>query len=378
MKKILLVATVQSHICQFHRPLAEMLRTLGDVEIHVAARDNLKEKNGLKLDFADCVFDVPFSRSPKSADNIKAYSQLKRIIADNHYDVIHCNTPMGGIVARLAALQARKNGTKVFYTAHGFHFYRGASKLNWLIYYPIEKLFSRITDCQITINQEDFQLASQKFHCPVEHIHGVGVDPERYHAIPNEERWALKEKLRLSQDKRYILCVGELLPNKNQAMVIKAMKRVVQKHPEAMLLLAGNGSEHQNLVQLTDTLQLQEQVRFLGYVTNLQEYQQISEIAVSCSKREGLPLNLIEAMLTENALLATRNRGHDELIVDGENGYLVDSGDVEYLAEKLLLLLEDPTLSRKLGIAGHAVGMNYAKGRVQAELKNIYLKYQDE
>ena len=122
MKKVLLVATVQSHISQFHRPLAELLHLYG-YEVHVAAKNNLAEKNGLKLDFADKVFDVPFSRSPKSKDNILAYKILKSILDEGQYDVVHCNTPMGGVVTRLAARKARKKGTKIFYTAHGFHFY---------------------------------------------------------------------------------------------------------------------------------------------------------------------------------------------------------------------------------------------------------------
>ena len=130
-------------------------------EVHVAARDNLAEKNGLKLDFAEKVFDVPFSRSPKSKDNIKAYKQLKKIIDEGQYDVIHCNTPMGGIVTRLAARKARKNGTKVFYTAHGFHFYKGAPKKNWIVFYPIEKFFANhYTDKLITITNEDYDLAN--------------------------------------------------------------------------------------------------------------------------------------------------------------------------------------------------------------------------
>lgn len=168
MLKILMTATVQSHICQFHRPLIEMLRENDEVEIHVAAKDNLSEKNGLKLDFADKVFDVPFSRSPKSIDNVKAYKKLKKIIQSEQYDIIHCNTPMGGIVTRLAASNVRTANPKIFYTAHGFHFYEGAPKKNWLIYYPIEKIFSHRTDKLITINKEDYELASEKFDCVVE------------------------------------------------------------------------------------------------------------------------------------------------------------------------------------------------------------------
>ena len=179
MKKVLLVATVQSHICQFHRLLADLLHEHG-CEVHVAARNNLAEKNGLRLDFAEKVFDIPFSRSPKNPVNMKAYRQLKQIIEDEGYDVIHCNTPMGGILTRMAAKKARKKGTKVFYTAHGFHFYRGAPKKNWMVYYPIEKWFARKTDKLITIVSEDFNTAAAKFSCPVYRIHGVGVDEKRY------------------------------------------------------------------------------------------------------------------------------------------------------------------------------------------------------
>ena len=164
--KVLLTATVQSHIVQFHKPLVEMLHAHG-CEVHVAARDNLAEKNGLKLDFVEKVYNVPFARSPKSVDNLKAYEQLKKIIDDGHYDIVHCNTPMGGIVTRLAARDARKNGTKVIYTAHGFHFYQGAPKKNWLLFYPVEKFFSRLTDILITITHEDYKLAKEKFHCQV-------------------------------------------------------------------------------------------------------------------------------------------------------------------------------------------------------------------
>ena len=121
--RVLLVATVQSHICQFHKPLVSMLHEHG-CEVHVAARNNLAEKNGLTLDFVDQVFDLPFERSPFSGKNVVAYQDLKRIIARGGYDVVHTNTPVGGMVGRLAARKARKSGCKVFYTAHGFHFFR--------------------------------------------------------------------------------------------------------------------------------------------------------------------------------------------------------------------------------------------------------------
>lgn len=370
-KKVLLTATVQSHICQFHRPLAEVLHAHG-YEVHVAARDNLAEKNGLKLDFAEKVYDVPFSRSPKSPDNIRAYRELKKILEQEHYDVIHCNTPMGGIVTRLAARKAGKQGTKVFYTAHGFHFYKGAPKKNWLVFYPIEKLFSRITDTLITITHEDYALAAKKFHCRVAHMHGVGVDAQRYHCASPEERAEVRQKLGFDPQQKILLCVGELLPNKNQAMAVRMMDIVRKTFPDALLLLAGNGPQRENLEQLTQELSLQKHVRFLGYCTELEKYQQAADVLVSCSKREGLPLNIVEAMLSGNPVVATQNRGHRELVKPEETGYLVKVNDTEAMAQAVLALLKDERKRSCMGAEAAAFAKQYSFATVKQALEEIY------
>ena len=245
-KKVLLTATVQSHICQFHKPLCKLLQNHG-YEIHVAARNNLAEKNGLKMEYVDKVFDVPFDRSPFSSKNLKAYMVLRGILKENSYDVIHTNTPMGGMVTRIAANKyRRKNGTKVFYTAHGFHFYNGAPKKNWLIYYPIEKAMSFLTDTLITITNEDFELAKKKFHCKTVRIHGVGASSERFKRITDEEKAKLRAELGYDENINIILNVGELKANKNQKAAIKAMAEIVKTYPKAKLLIAGNGEELDN------------------------------------------------------------------------------------------------------------------------------------
>lgn len=369
--KVLLTATVQSHICQFHKPLVEVLHSYG-YEVHVAAKDNLAEKNGLKLDFVEKVYDVPFARSPKSKDNFRAYKELKKIIEKEHYDVVHCNTPMGGIVTRLAAHKARKSGMKVYYTAHGFHFYKGAPKKNWIVFYPIEKLFSRITDKLITITKEDYELAKQKFHCKVEQIHGVGVDEKRYHAVSKEEKDRLRKDLGYSEKQKVILCVGELLPNKNQKMIISAMRGIVRQYSDAKLLIAGNGSEKENLEELIKSYHLENNVRMLGYVTNLQEYQKIADVCVTCSKREGLPLNVVEAMLAETPVVATKNRGHRELLRNGETGFLVDVDADITLGNRVVELLSDENMYEKIQLNAKNYAKAYTFDNVKKELMKVY------
>ena len=371
MKKVLLTATVQSHIAQFHRPLAEVLHEHG-YELHVAARNNLGEKNGLSLDFADKVFDVPFSRSPKSPDNVKAYFQLKKILAADTYDVVHCNTPMGGIVTRLAAVKARKQGTRVFYTAHGFHFYKGASKKNWLVFYPVEKIMAGFCDTLITITKEDRRLAGQKFHTNVEHIHGVGVYTERYHAVSDAEKLQMRSKEGLKDSDFVILCTGELNQNKNQKALIKAAAELKESIPGLKILLAGNGPLEQELRMQIRELGVEDEVRLLGYRTDLEKVTPAADLVVSCSYREGLPLNILEAMLCCKPVVASVNRGHRELVRTGYNGYLVPPDSPAKYAEAIKKIYNSRKLAEQLGENGFRMAQPYTAASVKKELSRIY------
>ena len=371
MKKVLLVATVQSHICQFHKPLVKLLHDYG-YEVHVAAHNNLAVKNGLKLDFVEKVFDVPFERSPFSPKNIGAKNQLKRIIDEGGYEVVHCNTPVGGIMTRLAAKSARKHGTKVFYTAHGFHFYKGASKKNWAMYYPIEKHFARLTDKLITITKEDYALASQKFKTTVCYMHGVGANNEKYKAVSNEEKAKLRAEQGYNNDEIIFLCTGELNENKNQSTVIDAFEIVSSKYPNTRLLLAGNGPTDEMLKAKIKEKNLDDKINMLGYRTDLETFTELCDIVVSASFREGMPLNIMEGMICEKPIVASNNRGHRELIVNGETGYIVDAHSAESFAEKMLEFIEDEEKRISFGKRGAEHIKPWCMDSIREELKKIY------
>ncbi|MBR3381734.1 MAG: glycosyltransferase family 4 protein [Clostridia bacterium] len=369
--KILYTSTVLSHICQFHLPHMKNLREAG-WEVHVAAHDNLAVKNGLRLKNCDKFIEVPFDRSPKSPNNVKAYRQLKKLLAEEHYDVILCNTPMGGIVTRLAAKKARKRGTKVVYMAHGFHFFKGASKKNWLVYYPIEKHMARLCDMLITVNNEDYELAKRKFggRTKVEHIHGVGVDENRYHPATEAEQRAMREAEGLSQDDFVILCTGELNENKNQSTLIRAAALLKDRLPNLKVLLAGNGPKEQELRRLISDERLEGVVRLLGYRTDLEKLTPAVDLVVSCSRREGMPLNIIEAMLCKKPVVASHNRGHDELVSE-ETGALIPAGDVRGFAEAVLSYAKDPEKRAIAGERGAVRAAPYSVGDVKKEFARI-------
>ncbi len=370
--KVLLVATVQSHIGQFHKPLIRVLKKHG-VEVHVAARNNLAEKNGLALENVDQIFDIPFSRSPKSKDNIKSYKQLKKIINEGNYDIVHCNTPMGGITTRLAARKARKKGTKVFYTAHGFHFYEGAPKKNWLVFYPIEKYFAKhFTDKLITITKEDYNLANSKFKTDVCYIHGLGINYQKYCNVSKLSKEELRKKYGYDDCSCIFLCVGELNKNKNQSTVIKAMSKVVSKLPDSKLLIAGNGPLDQELKDLVKELGLEKNIDFLGYTLELDKYLAISDISVSFSYREGLPFNIMEAMLCERPVIASYNRGHRELIENDKTGIIVKSMDINEISEKMIMLAIDEQMKEKFTRNASEFVLNFIDSAVEKELEKIY------
>ena len=364
--KILYTATVLSHICQFHLPHMQHLQEQG-WEVHVAAHDNLAVKNGLQLKYCDKFIETPFSRSPKSTDNLKAYKQLKKLLSEEHYDVILCNTPMGGIVTRLAAKKTRKQGTKVIYMAHGFHFYKGSSKKAWLVFYPIEKYMAKKCDLLITINKEDYALAKEKFskRTRVAHIHGVGVDEKRYHPATPEEQLAMRRAEGLSPEDFVILCTGELNENKNQKTLISAAAQLKDKIPNLKVLLAGNGPKEQELREQIQAEGLESIVKLLGYRTDLEKVVPAVDLVVSCSKREGMPLNIIEAMLCKKPVVASHNRGHDELIQDGETGFLFHAWDASRLSALILESYSAPEQRDLSGLAARAAAQPYAVCSVQ-------------
>lgn len=373
MKKVLFTATVLSHICQFHLPYMEMLKTKG-VEVHVAAKDNLSEKNGLKLEFFDKYFDVPFSRSPRDKENITAYKKLRGIINTNEYDLIVCNTPMGSVVTRLAAIKSRRKGTKVIYIAHGFHFYKGAPKKNWLVFYNIEKLFSRLCDTVITINDEDFEVAKKSFKADIRHIHGIGVSSDRYQPKGKSEQLQIREKLGLTAEDFIILCTGELNYNKNQTQLISAAEILKDKIPNLKILFAGNGPKEEELLEQIKTADLMDNIIMLGYRTDLENIVPAVDLVVSCSRREGMPLNIIEAMLCNKPIVATYNRGHNELINEGVSGYLVSPESPEDLADRIYKIYNSPEKALEFGKEGYKIAQNYTVDTVKDELIDLLIK----
>ena len=371
--KILYIASVLSHICQFHLPVMEELQKRGHI-VHVAANDNLAEKNGLQLHYCDRFISIPFQRSPKSKKNVEAYRKLKGLFSEEYYDIVICNTPVVGVLTRLAAKETREKGTRVLYIAHGFHFYKGAPKKYWAIY-PVEKILADLyTDLLITINWEDYQRAKKHFKCNVEHINGVGVKSERYHPASYETQQLMRKNERLSDNDFVILCTKELMFDNNQKTILRAVSRLRNSIDNIVLLLAGNGPDEDMLKNMSNELGISDLVRFLGYRTDLEKVVPAVNLVVSCSYREGMPLNIIEAMLCKRPIIASHNRGHDELITNGKSGYLFNMLDDRKLAELILDIWRNPQEAEKMGNQAFITAQKYTAATVVYQMVEIISK----
>ncbi|WP_406946319.1 glycosyltransferase family 4 protein [Halobacillus sp. SY10] len=370
--KVLFCATVDYHFKLFHIPYLQWFKKQG-WEVHVAANGNMN------LPYVDVKYDIPIQRSPFAQKNIEAYKILRHLIRKNQYQIVHCHTPMGGTLARLAARSARKRGTKVIYTAHGFHFCKGAPLPNWLLYYPIERKLASYTDCLITINQEDFQLAKKRFKTKhVEHVHGVGVNTDEFKPLSINEKTEARKSYGYKLEDFLLFYAAEFNKNKNQKLLIEALARINDSGQNIKLLLAGKGELQDKCKQLAEDLGVRENVRFLGYVNEIKKIVSICDVAVGSSLREGLPVNIMEAMACGLPVVATLNRGHAELVVNHRNGYIVPVHDIEGFSRHLLDIYQ----SRETYNAMSKESLNrvnkYSITQVEKSLNRIYLSYMME
>lgn len=371
--KVLFCATVDYHFSSFHLPVLEWFKKRG-WEVHVAA------KGEIDIPFVDMKYNIPIERSPLSSANMRAYRQLKTIIREHQYDLVHCHTPMGGVIARLAARSARKEGTKVIYTAHGFHFCKGAPLQNWLLYYPIEKGLARMTDCLITINSEDYNLAKhRKFKArKIAHVHGVGIDSNRYRPVSPMDKTLLRQRSSYQAEDFLMFYAAEFNANKNHQLLITAMAKIKNQVPTMRLLLAGRGMLQESCRELSARLGVEHMIDFLGYREDIPQLLPMCDIAVSGSLREGLPVNIMEAMACGLPIVATRNRGHLELIEDGKNGFLIDPQSADQFASQILKLAGSAELRREMGEKSLKHIKKYTLKQVERDLNGIYTSYMEQ
>ncbi len=370
MKKLVLyTASTDIHLLNFHVPYIELLSKIG-YEVHVACNGNNK------IPFAAKQYKIPFQRSPLNKRNFYSYKILKGIIDNNNYALVHCHTPSCGTITRLAARNARKKGTKVIYTAHGFHFYKGAPLKNWLTFYPIEVLLSYITDGIITMNIEDYRrLNSSIFKSKSKYlIDGIGINPTRLQ-FDETELLALKEELQIDASDIIVLYIAEFIPRKNHQFIFQQIRKITERNSKIKFLFSGGfASEKLKLEKMAIKEGVDDKVRFLGYRNDIGRIIAIAHLGVSSSKAEGLPIGVLELMYNNIPVIASNIRGHTDIITDAENGYLFDFDQAEKFRKKVLELSDNNQLRENLG---YKAKQSIEKFLLPNAVKNMSLIYDD-
>ena len=378
MKRALMMASVASMISAFNRDNIKILQNLG-YQVDIAcnfehgndssrergiADRNEVEAQGIKT------YQLPVSRSiTEIKDIIISYRFMKKICEENHYDIVHCHSPIGGVIARLACRGERKNGTKVVYTAHGFHFYKGAPKKNWLVYYSIEKWVSRFTDLLITINKEDYGRAQTFKAKRVVYIPGIGVDTGKFRNV-EINRTQKRTELKISEDVVVLLSIGELIERKNHKTALKAVSNLNSSN--YVYLICGEGKLDSYLKDLTEKLGIENKVRFLGYRRDIPEICVAADIFIFPSYQEGLPVAVMEAMSAGLPIICSSIRGNTDLIKSELGGFLNQPEDTMGLAQSIDRLINNHELRKKMGDVNSNEAFKYDKKNVNAIMEELY------
>lgn len=371
MKKVLYIATSDIHLSTFHRPYIKWISENGcQVDIAVENRGNNT------FDDVTNTFYLDFPRKLLLASFIKSYKILKEIIDMGYYDLVHCHTPIPSMLTRLAARKARKKGTKVLYTAHGFHFYKGAPLNRWLFYYTAEYLLSMFTDGIVTINKEDYGYINGKMlQKDAWYIPGIGVNSRRFVPINQFEKTIIRKEYGYSDTDFIALYIAEFIPRKNHEFIIQAVKQAQKELPNLKVLFAGKGILLEEMRELVNSLGLSNTIEFLGFRNDIEKLCAIADLGISASKHEGLGLGLVEQMMCKVPVLATEDRGHKELIVNDYNGYLFEQNNTVEFLRHLTMFYNDEQKRLQMGENAFSKAQDFEIAKSLEAMRKIYEQY---
>lgn len=372
MKRALIITTVSGFVPQFEMNNVKILQDLG-YEVHYAANYHMPvyTDNNERLEGTGIIqHQIDFVRSPYNiGKNIKALNQLVSLMREIKFHLVHCHTPMGGVLGRIAA---HKTNTKpVIYTAHGFHFYKGAPVFNWLFFYPVERSLAHWTDCLITINKEDYRRASNfqlKNNQVVQYIPGIGINLQDFQ---DKKQTLTKKDLDIPEDSFLIMSTGELNKNKNQKVIIEALGLLDDS--KVHYILCGEGRQKEALYDLCKKYHLEKQVHFLGFRSDVNKVLKIIDCFAFPSKREGIGVAALEAIATGVPVVAAKNRATREYIFQGKNGFLCDYDEPKQFANQLLKVFEmNNTQKRNIKKLDKKLIQKFGEENNKKYMKKIY------
>ncbi len=364
MPAVLFTASTWSHIAHFHRPYLHAFRALG-WQVHAACGGA-----SLPIPEADACFDVPFEKKMTAPANFRAQARLRTLMAEHRYDLVITHTSLAAFFTRLAAASVRHRPA-VVNVAHGYLFNADTPPVKKAILVSAERLTASWTDLLLTMNDYDTRFARQhRLGRRVEQIPGMGVDFSRFPAISPQERQALRREQGVSPDAFVLLYAAEFSPRKSQKTLLRAMPLLPER---VVLALPGQGALLDECRRLAEDLGVGDRVIFPGYCADMAPWYALADCAVSASRSEGLPFNIMEAMHAGLPVVATAVKGHTDLVTPGQTGFLFPFGDQSAFAKGIAQLLSDPARAAAMGRSASQAAKPYALNRVLPQVMKLYL-----
>lgn len=338
--KVLITASTYSHIKNFHLPY---LRAFYDAgwEIHVACGGTPDA-----VYYAAQTISLPFEKKMTSPANFRAARLLRRKMEQEHYDLVITHTSLAAFFTRLAAAGVKPR-PRVINMSHGYLFDDNSPALKRFLLLNAERLTARCTDLLLTMNQYDYRTAVKyRLAKQIVNVPGIGVDFSRLTRLGRLEIHELRQRLNLKARDFVLVYAAEFSTRKSQSVLIRAMPLLPRN---IILLLPGDGVLRKKCMELAKKLDVFDRVRFPGHVDNMSLWYTVADVAVTSSRSEGLPFNVMESMYMGLPVVASAVKGHEDLICDGETGLMFPYGDHVACARQINKLYEQPVLCEILG-----------------------------
>lgn len=371
MKKILFVASTLSHIENFHIPYLKYFKDNGYI-VHIIGKSNNKSN----IPYVDKTIDMPFEKNMFSIKNFIIAFKISKIIKLENYDIISIHTTLAAFFSRLGIMLSLKKPTLVINTVHGYLFDKSSSLIKRIIMILAEKLTKCVTDTIIVMNSQDYDIAKKYklYKNSIYLVDGMGVNLSKFPKASVDEKMLLRKKYNFSVNDFILVYIAEFSKRKNQKFLIDSIKTLINDgYNDIKLVLLGDGKLFNELVAYSKEINVSDNVIFVGYSKDTCLYYKVSDVCVSSSRIEGLPFNIMEAMSVGLPIVASKIKGHEDLILPSKNGFLFEYDNSNEFCEYIKLLYSNKNLQKSMSINSIDLSKKYSIDVVSSKIINIIL-----
>ena len=371
MKKILFAASTLSHIENFHIPYLKYFKDNG-FEVHIIGKEN----NKFPIPYIDKVVPINFEKNMFSFKNFISAFKISKLIRDEKYSIVSTHTILASFFTRLGIMISLKKHPLVINTVHGYLFDENSSFIKRFIMILAEKFVRPVTDTVLVMNSTDYEIAKKYnlYRKNIYSINGMGMNASEFPLSTEENKLYLREKYNIAKDDFLLIYVAEFSKRKNQKFLIDSMKFLINEgYNNVRLLLLGDGVLLNDMKEYSKNLGIEDNIIFKGYIKEVYNYYQVSDICVSSSRIEGLPFNIMEAMSTGLPVIASKIKGHIDLVTHGENGFLYEYNNVNEFCNYVEILYNDGNLLNSMRFSSHNLSKKYSLESVFPEITKIMI-----